>query len=77
MQTIGVECVFAVDGDVRVKRVQLAGGWLAVGQGRQWVDDNGRHVLIMLPNNQVRELILSPQGMQWLIKPAGRRAQLI
>lgn len=77
MQPIGVECVFAKEGDVRVRRVQMNGTWIAVGQGRQWVDDYGRHVLIMMPNNQVRELILRPDKLVWRLKPSVRRPQLI
>jgi hypothetical protein len=50
---------------VRVRRVEMEGAWLSVEQGRQWVDEYGRHVLIMLPNNQVREIILRDDSMTW------------
>lgn len=58
VKNISVDCTFLTDGSVRVRRVEIEGSWWSVGQGRQWVDENGRHVLIMLPNNQVREIIL-------------------
>lgn len=65
MKSIGVECRFAEDGRVQVKKVQLNGRWLPVGQGRQWLDENGRHVLIMLPGEDVRELVLQSQTFSW------------
>ena len=77
MQPIGVECVFGKEGDVQVRRVQINIAWIPVGQGRQWLDDDGRHVLIMLPNNQVRELILSPDALVWQLKPTARNRQLL
>jgi hypothetical protein len=48
-----------------VRRVEIEDAWLPVEQGRQWVNENGRHVLIMLPNNQVREIILRADSMTW------------
>ena len=65
MKSIGVECSFAEDGKVRVRKVQLNGRWQSVGQGRQWQDENGRHVLIMLPGEEVRELVLQAETFQW------------
>ncbi len=65
MIKIGVDCTFSPDGSVRVRRVAVDGGWVAVGQGRQWVDGNGRHLLIMLPHNQIREIILRTDSMTW------------
>lgn len=65
MQQVGVACQFSEDGSVQVKKVQLNGRWQPVGQGRQWVDENGRHVLIMLPGEQVCELILQPATLRW------------
>ncbi|HEX6383635.1 MAG TPA: hypothetical protein VF177_03095, partial [Anaerolineae bacterium] len=58
--TVGVECTFAANGTVRVKRLQLGEQWQPVEQGRQWLDQHGRHVLVMLPNNQVRQIVLRP-----------------
>ncbi|MCB9419781.1 MAG: zinc ribbon domain-containing protein [Ardenticatenaceae bacterium] len=65
MKQISVDCTFNTDGSVRVQRVEIEGSWWSVEQGRQWVDENGRHVLIMLPNNQVREIILRADSMAW------------
>ncbi|MBK8902737.1 MAG: hypothetical protein IPM53_16225 [Anaerolineaceae bacterium] len=65
MESVGVECRFNQDGSVQVKKVQVNGRWQPVGQGRQWVDGNGRHVLIMLPGDEVRELVLQPDTLRW------------
>ena len=65
MRPISVDCVFKTDGSVRVRRVEIEGSWWSVGQGRQWVDGNGRHVLIMLPNNQIRQITLRTDTMTW------------
>jgi hypothetical protein len=65
METVGVDCSFGADGSVRVKKVLLNGRWQTVAQGRQWADENGRHVLIMLPGDEVRELLLHPGTLRW------------
>ncbi len=71
MQSIGVECTFNEDGTVKVKKILLNGRWQPVGQGRQWVDGNGRHVLIMLPSDEVQELILQPSTLRWALVQVG------
>jgi hypothetical protein len=65
MKTISVDCTFKADGSVRVRRVEIEGKWVSVGQGRQWVDGNGRHILIMLPNNQIRQITLRADTITW------------
>ena len=65
MKPISVDCTFKTDGSVRVRRVEIEGDWISVGQGRQWVDENGRHILILLPNNQVREIVLRADTLRW------------
>lgn len=72
MKTVGVDCRFAEDGVVQVRKVMLNGRWQSVGQGRQWLDENGRHVLIMLPGEEVRELLLQPETLQWELVEVGR-----
>ena len=66
---IGVECKFLVDGTLTVSHVDLEGHWTAVEQGRQWVDQLGRHVLLMLPGQIVREIRLRPDTMTWELLP--------
>lgn len=71
MSAVGVECTFDKDGRVRVQRVQLKGAWIPVSQGRQWSEEDGRHVLVMFPGNKIEELILSAEDLVWRL--ASRR----
>ena len=71
MTPVGIDCRFAVDGSVQVKRIEMNGRWQSVGQGRQWADENGRHVLIMLPGEDVRELVLQAGTLRWGIVEKG------
>ncbi len=68
-QPISVDCTIFSDGRIRVRRVRLGGSWRVVEQGRQWQDVAGRHVLVMLPGQQVTELLLSNQTLTWEIAP--------
>ena len=76
MKTIGVDCTISVNGTVRVRRIQVDEKWIAVGQGRQWVDGYGRHILIMLPGGQVREIVFRPDTMVWHMEK-GRGAERV
>lgn len=68
MEPIGVDCVFAEDGTVRVRRIAVGGDWQGVEQGRQWLDEAGRHVLIMLDGREVREIVLRSHQLVWAMK---------
>lgn len=71
MTPISVECTFAADGRIQVRRMAIDGRWLVVEQGRQWRDQSGRHVLVMVHGGPgghggtVRELILRPETLTW------------
>lgn len=75
--TIAVDCVFNQDGRVRVRRIQLNDQWFSIEQGRQWIDENGRHILINIPGadvgTSVQEILLSPLSLQWehVPRPSG------
>lgn len=62
---VSVDCSFADDGSVMVARVRQNGRWRQVGQGRQWVDANGRHALIQLPDQSIHELVLLRETLTW------------
>ncbi len=74
MGNVDVECTLMADGHVQVQRVRLEGRWVAVQQGRQWDDDFGRSVLVMLPDHTIIQLQLSPWSLTWNIvpRPSGR-----
>ena len=71
MNQVGVDCRFNLDGSVVVKRIFMDGEWLGVGQGRQWVDHEGRHILIMLAGDEVGELLLQGETMTWWLRQVG------
>ena len=68
---IGVDCQFEVDGAIRVRQICLDGRWLPVSQGRQWKDQLGRHVLVMLPDGPAQEICLRPESLTWELRPVG------
>ena len=77
MTPVAVDCRFAADNTVRVSRINTTGRWQAVEQGRQWVDHEGRHVLVMVPGQKAQELLLRRDTLSWVIRPAGRTANRI
>lgn len=77
MHTIGVDCTFSANGTVHVRRIQVNDKWISVGQGRQWVDGNGRHLLIMLPGDQVREIVFRPDTLAWYMKISGKKFKVV
>ena len=74
---IAVDCTIDRDGNVRIRRIKLDDVWLVVEQGRQWQDENGRHVLVMRSDGQVEELLLSVQSLRWELVPRNRSTQFI
>lgn len=65
---IGVECTFAKDGRCQIKRIQIGEQWQLVEQGRQWLDPQGRHVLVRLMGQPVQELVLRPDMLRWELR---------
>lgn len=76
-EQIGVDCQFSASGRIRVRRIQRDKKWIPVGQGRQWVDQLGRHVLVMTPHDQVLELVQQPDTMRWVIWPRNSRPKMV
>ena len=76
MEPVHVECTFTPAG-VHVRRIQRAGGWQAVEQGRQWLDEAGRHLLIMIPGEPAQELLLRRETLSWELRPAGHSSPQI
>ncbi|HSM55337.1 MAG TPA: hypothetical protein VK879_04210 [Candidatus Sulfomarinibacteraceae bacterium] len=78
MESIGVECIVEEDGSVRVRRIRRNNVWEGVEQGRQWQDEEGRHVLLMLRGTTVREAVLSSDDLRWRLKESrGPRRQIV
>jgi len=68
-EQVSVDCTMARNGRVWVRRIKLGERWLPVEQGRQWQDQDGRHVLIMRPGQAVEELLLSSATLRWEFVP--------
>lgn len=63
-----VEARFSSDGAVMVLSFTWQGRRLHVtSMGRQWVEGERRHFLVMVPGDRIFELAYSPQTSQWHI----------
>ena len=69
---VGLDAQIDASGNFCVRRIELDGRWLPVGQGRQWQDDAGHHIMIMTPDQDTRELILRVGSSRWELKPKRR-----
>ena len=74
---VTVDCTIGRNGRVWIRRIKLDENWLVVEQGRQWQDEDGRHVLVMRPDGQVEELLLSTDTLRWEIVPLSSGPQII
>jgi hypothetical protein len=74
---IGVECTFDKNSRCQVKRIQIDEQWQPVEQGRQWVDRQGRHVLVRVPGQPVQEIILKPDTLTWVLKNGRSDIQIV
>jgi hypothetical protein len=63
-----VEARFEADGAVHPRRFTWQDAWLDVSDvGRQWLDPDGRHVLIMVAGRRTFELLLERSGLTWRV----------
>ena len=77
MMNIAVDCTIGRKGRVWVRRIKLDDAWQVVEQGRQWQDEDGRHVLIMQPMASVEELLLSGATLRWELLPRRGAPQIV
>lgn len=68
MQSVSVECSFDEQGKVQVRRLARNGNWETIEQGRQWLEEDGRHVLVLLGGSRPAELILKRDNLAWFLK---------
>jgi hypothetical protein len=73
MKPVQVTARFDPDG----KATPLSFTWL--GQtypvnaiGRRWSDEEGQHILVMVPGEQVFELIFAPADARWYLRQPGK-----
>ncbi len=66
-----VEARFETDGAVRPRRFIWTQTWLDVSDvGRQWIDADGRHVLVMTGGRRAFELLLDRENLRWRVVKA-------
>jgi hypothetical protein len=68
MKTVDVECSFDSGGKVSVRRIAIDGEWIGVEQGRQWRDEAGLHVMVLLAGSRPAELLLARDALTWQLK---------
>ena len=66
-KALHVDCSFDKEGTVHIRRIAIEDSWFVVEPGRQWLDEFGRHVLIIIPGGRVLEIVLSPETLIWTI----------
>ncbi len=66
-----VEARFEADGALRPRRFTWRGAWLPVSDvGRQWVEADGRHVLVQVAGRRTFELLLERESLAWRVARA-------
>jgi hypothetical protein len=65
MKDIGVDCTIYSDGNVEIRRIKIKDEWLEVTQGRQWEDQGGRHVVILIAGSESNHLVLKRDTLKW------------
>lgn len=75
-QATAVDARFEPDGRVRVRRFTWDRAWVTVtAVGRNWVAEDGRHLLVMGPGDRTFELLLRRSDLTWrLIQVPARDA---
>jgi hypothetical protein len=73
-EPVAAEVGFEVDGRPTVRRFRWQGqDTLVTATGRSWVDDDGRHVLVMGPDQRAYELLLRREDLIWYVERAAAR----
>lgn len=73
-ERVEVEVRFEVDGRPRVQWFRWRGGdYLVTATGRSWLDHDGRHVLVIGPDERVFELLLNREELVWTLQRAAAR----
>jgi nicotinamide-nucleotide amidase len=72
MDAIDVTAHFSTKGEITPLRFTWKEvDYLIEDTGRAWQDEEGRHMLVMVPGSQVFELILALPALRWTLKTVG------
>lgn len=67
-----VDVAFDPDGHPHIRRFRHGESWVTVAaQGRTWLDETGRHVLVMGPGSSSFELLLRSSDLTWRVLSIG------
>jgi hypothetical protein len=73
-EPVAAEVRFGVDGSPVVRRFRWQDQDIPVtAGGRTWVDEGGRHVLVMGPDQRTYELLLCREDLIWYVERAAAR----
>lgn len=72
MEPVEVTARFGAQGRIIPISFTLGGQTYSVDSiGRRWLDDEGQHILVMVPGDRVFELIFESEQMRWFLKRVG------
>lgn len=77
METIDVLVHFDSDGRATPVRFNWRGAeYLVDSTGRRWEDQDGQHILVMIPGGRAFELLFAPAESLWYLSPIGSPSSL-
>jgi hypothetical protein len=72
MVPIQVTARFEGNGEIMPESFRWQGSeYPVISTGRRWFDEKGHHVLVMIPGDQVFELVFIPSEMAWYMGSMG------
>jgi hypothetical protein len=70
-ESVAGEVWFETDGRPRIRRFRWRSlDYYVTAVGRAWVDDDGRHVLVMDRDERIYELVLTRSDLHWHLERA-------
>jgi hypothetical protein len=70
MEPIGITIRFNIDGQIEPLRLTWRGhDYPVTSTGRRWDDEQGKHILIMVPGDKVYEILFVPEEVRWYLRP--------
>ena len=77
-EPIAAQVWFDVDGRPTIRRFRWRGvDYPVTAGGRTWVDEDGLHVLVMGPDEQIYELKLDRGDLIWYLERAAARPSAV
>lgn len=68
MEPLEVTAKFGEDGKITPLRFTWKGSdYLVESTGRQWEASDGKHILVMVPDGRIFELVYNPKEVRWLL----------